>query len=287
MRTRGEKIFNVCNLVFLSCMCLITLYPLVHVASIAFSSYAESIRIGLHIFPLEIDMTSIKKVVTAPEIHTAFLNTLWRTGVGTFLSVLTTGMGAYALSKPTLPLRRFVMVVMLVAMYFNGGTIPTFLLMKSLNLLNNRWAMVLPSLVWGFNLIVMRNFFLSIPDSLEESARIDGAGDLRTFFVIVVPLSTPVIATIAMWMGVHHWNAYMDNLLYVTDRSLYVLQRIIRSLVLDASMSGLESMNESSVINPESLKAATIIVATVPILLIYPFAQKYFIKGVMVGAVKG
>lgn len=287
MRTRGEKIFDKINAGVLFLLCLVTLYPFVHVTSIAFSSYAESIRIGFHVFPLEIDTESIRKVLGAPEIHTAFLNTVWRTGVGTFLSVLTTAMGAYALSKKTLPLRRFFMIFMLIAMYFNGGMVPSFLLMKSLNLLNNRWVMVLPSLVWGFNLIVMRNFFSAIPDSLEESARIDGAGDFTTFVRIVLPLSTPVLATVAMWMGVHHWNSYMDNLLYINERSLYVLQRVIRSLVLNASMAGMESMNESSVINPESLKAATILVATLPILVIYPFAQKYFIKGVMVGAVKG
>jgi putative aldouronate transport system permease protein len=147
--------------------------------------------------------------------------------------------------------------------------------------------MVLPSLVWGFNIIVMRNFFMTIPESLEESAQIDGASELRIFFAIIVPLSLAVIATIAMWMGVFHWNAYFDNLIYITDRSKYVLQRMIRSLIIDADMGGLESMNDASVLSPEQLKAATILISTLPILFVYPFAQKYFIKGVMIGGVKG
>jgi putative aldouronate transport system permease protein len=279
--------FRIANGAFLVLLCALTLYPFVHVASVAFSSYAEAIRVGLHLFPREVDLSALEQVVTAREIWTAYYNTLWRTIIGTALSVLVTGMGAYALSKHTLPLRRTIMAVFLFTMYFSGGVIPTFLLLRSLGLLNTRWSMVLPSLVWGFNIIVMRNFFLSIPESFEESAQMDGASPLRVFFQIVVPLSGPVLATIAMWMGVFHWNAYFDNLIYITDKRKYVLQRMIRSLIIDANMAEYQSMNDASVLSPESLKAATILVATIPILLVYPFAQKYFIKGVMIGGVKG
>ncbi len=283
----GYRAFKVANAAFLVLLCLVTIYPFVHVASIAFSTYPEAIRTGLHLYPREVDLSSIKRVFAAPEIWTAYYNTVWRTVIGTSLSVLVTGMGAYALSKKTLPFRRIIMTMFLFTMYFSGGIIPTFLLMRSLHLLNSRWAMVLPSLVWGFNIIVMRNFFMTIPESLEESAEIDGASDFRIFFAIIVPLSLAVIATIAMWMGVFHWNAYFDNLIYITDRGKYVLQRMIRSLIIDADMGGYESMNDASVLSPEQLKAATILISTVPILFVYPFAQKYFIKGVMIGGVKG
>jgi putative aldouronate transport system permease protein len=285
--TTGYTVFTLINTTFLIVLSLVTLYPFVHVASIAFSTYPEAIRTGLHLYPREVEFTSIQKVFASNEIWRAYYNTIWRTVVGTTLSVVTTGMGAYALSKNSLPFRKVIMGMFLFAMYFSGGIIPSFLLMRTLNLLNNRWVMVLPSLVWGFNIIVMRNFFLSIPDSLEESARMDGATDLRIFFQIVVPLSLPVIATVGMWMGVHHWNAYFDNLIYITDRNKYVLQRMIRSLIIDANMSGMESMNDASILSPESLKGATILVSTIPILLVYPFAQRYFIKGVMIGGVKG
>ena len=283
----GYRVFSILNHAFLIILCLLTLYPFVHIASIAFSTFPEAIRTGLHLFPREVDFASMKKVFGSPDIWQAYYNTIWRTVVGTTLSVITTGMAAYALSKKYLPFRHLIMGMFLFAMYFSGGIIPSFLLMRSLNLLNSSWAMVLPSLVWGFNIIVMKNFFLSIPESLEESAQLDGASELVVFFRIVIPLSLPVIATVAMWMGVYHWNAYFDNLIYITDRSKYVLQRMIRSLIIDANMSGMESMNDASILSPESLKGATILISTIPILLVYPFAQRYFIKGVMIGGVKG
>ncbi len=279
--------FTVANAAVLLLLCVVTLYPFVHVASIAFSTYPEAIRTGLHLYPREVDLSSMKRVLAAPEIWTAYYNTVWRTVVGTTLAVFVTGMGAYALSKKTLPFRRTIMTMFLFTMYFSGGIIPTFLLMRALRLLDSRWSMVLPHLVWGFNIIVMRNFFMSIPESLEESAQIDGASDFRIFVAIIVPLSLAVIATIAMWMGVFHWNAYFDNLIYITDRGKYVLQRSIRALIIDANMAGYESMNDASILSPEQLKAATILISTLPILFVYPFAQKYFIKGVMIGGVKG
>lgn len=285
--TRGEKIFLALNNIFLGLLCLVMLYPVVHVFSIGLSSYEESIRIGFHIWPREFDFSSLEKVFASQDIWRAYYNTIWRTVVGTVLSTLVTALGGYAVSKSYLPLRRAIMAIFLFAMYFSGGTIPTFMLIRSLGLINNRWSMVLPSLVWGFNMIVMRNFFQSIPPDMEESAQLDGANEWVIFFRIVLPVSKAVVATIAMWMCVHHWNSYMDNLMYFTDKKHYVLQRVIRSLVVDNTMSGMEAMSDLSLTNPESLKGATIMVATIPILLVYPFAQKYFIKGVMIGAVKG
>lgn len=283
----GEICFDICNYIFLCCLCIITLYPFIHITSVSFSSQAEAMRSGLHLYPKEFDASAFKKVFESSDIWRAYYNTLWRTIVGSSLSVLTTGMGAYAISKKHLPFRKLIMAIILFAMYFSGGMIPNFLLIRTLGLFDTRWAMVLPSLVWGFNIIVMKNFFISIPDSLEESARIDGASDLLIFFRIIVPLSTPVIATIAMWMVVHHWNSYMDNLMYTNDKNLYVLQRMIRNLIINSTVSDMESMNDASTLSPESLKASTILISTLPIIMVYPFLQKYFIKGVMIGAIKG
>lgn len=285
--SRGEVVFLNINNVFLFLLCLLMVYPIVHVFSIAFSSYEESIRIGFHVWPRQVDLTPLKKVFASQDIWRSYYNTIWRTVVGTVLSTLVTALGGYAISKRYLPMRRFFVGIFLFAMYFSGGVVPTFMLIRSLGLMNNRWSMVLPSLVWGSNMIIMRNFFESIPQDMEESAQLDGANEWIILFRIVMPVSKAVIATIAMWMCVYHWNAYMDNLMYFTDKNQYVLQRIIRSLVVDNSMSGLEAMSDMTVTNPESMKAATILVSTVPILLVYPFAQKYFIRGVMIGAVKG
>lgn len=286
-KTRSEKAFDVFNHVFMALLCIVMAYPIIHVFSVGMSSYAESIRIGIHILPREWDFSALQKVFNSSDIWRAYYNTIWRTAVGTVLSTLVTALGGYAISKHYLPLRRTLMGLFLFAMYFSGGTIPTFMLIRSLGLMNSRWSMVLPSLVWGFNMIVMRNFFQSIPVDMEESAQIDGANEWVILFKIVLPVSKAVVATVAMWMCVYHWNAYMDNLMYFTDKQQYVLQRIIRSLVVENTMSGLESLSDANVTNPESLKGATIMVATLPILMVYPFAQKYFIKGVMIGSVKG
>lgn len=286
-KTRSEKAFDLFNYGFMIVLCIVMAYPIIHVFSIGMSSYAESIRIGVHIIPREWDFSALEKVFSSTDIWRAYYNTIWRTAVGTVLSTLVTALGGYAVSKSYLPMRRTIMGIFLFAMYFSGGTIPTFMLIRSLGLMNNRWSMVLPSLVWGFNMIVMRNFFQSIPSDMEESAQIDGANEWIILFRIVLPVSKAVVATIAMWMCVYHWNAYMDNLMYFTDKNHYVLQRIIRNLVVENTMSGLESLSDASTTNPESLKGATIMVATLPILMVYPFAQKYFIKGVMLGAVKG
>lgn len=285
--SRGDRIIDGLNMFFMVLLCIVMAYPIVHVFSIGMSSYAESIRVGIHIVPLQWDFTVLGKVFASDNIWRAYANTIWRTVVGTVLSTLVTAMGGYAVSKPYLPMRRTLMAIFLFAMYFSGGTVPTFMLIRQLGLMNNRWSMVLPSLVWGFNMIVMRNFFQGLPADMEESAEIDGANEWTILFRIVLPCSKAVVATIAMWMAVYHWNAYMDNLMYFTDKNQYVLQRVIRMLVVENSMSGLESLSDAAVTNPESLKGATIMVATVPILLVYPFAQKYFIKGATLGAVKG
>ena len=283
----GEKVFDtfiISVLILFSCL---VIYPFIHVSSVAFSSVGEAIRPGLHLYPKEIDLTSIQKVVTAPELLNAYKNTIFRTILGTTLSVLCTGMGAYAISKKTLPCKKIIMSLIVFAMFFSGGMIPEYLLIRNLRLMNTIWSMVLPSLVWGLNMIIMRNFFTAIPESLEESAKLDGANDLKIFARIYMPLSKPVVATIAMWMAVHHWNAYMDNLLYINDNNKYVLQRMIRNLIIDAQAAYMESMSSTASLSLESLKSATILVSVIPIIMIYPFIQKYFIKGVMLGSVKG
>ena len=283
---RKESIFDIAIIIILVFFSCLVIYPFLHVASVSLSSPAEASRPGLHLYPKEIDLTSIKKVIVAPELLNAYKNTLLRTVLGTILSVLVTGMGAYAISKNGLPCKKFIMSIIVFAMFFSGGLIPEYLLIRNLRLMNTIWSMVLPSLVWGLNMIIMRNFFMAIPESLEESAKLDGANDLTIFARIYMPLSKPVIATIAMWMAVHHWNAYMDNLLYINDNKKYVLQRMIRNLIIDTEMGSIESMSSAS-LSLESLKSATILVTIVPIIMVYPFIQKHFIKGVMLGAVKG
>ena len=282
-----EKVFDVSNYAFIILLCILTIYPFWHTVSIAFSSKAEGIRPGLHLWPLEIDFASFVKVITANEIWTSYYNTIHRTVIGASLSVLITGMGAYVLAKKDLPLRRIIMIAIVFTMYFDGGMISRYILIKTIGLYDSRWSQILPLLVFGFNLIIMRNFFANIPSSLEDSAKIDGASDFTVFFKIIIPLSTPILATIVLFMAVHHWNSYLDNLLYIQSSNKYVLQRMIRSLLINNNQLSMESLDDAASTSSEALKASTVLIATVPIILVYPFAQKYFVKGIMIGAVKG
>ncbi|MBQ4158926.1 MAG: carbohydrate ABC transporter permease [Clostridia bacterium] len=281
--SKAERTYQWINTILLVMVVVVCLYPFIHVTAIAFSSQSEAVRPGVHLYPMIVDMGSFKTVINNPLIWQSYYNTLHRTLIGTVLSVFVTSLGAYALSKKRLPFRTPILFMVLFSMYFHGGMITDYFLVRQVGLLNTRWAMILPSLVGGFHLIIMKNFFNSIPESLEEAAYIDGANDFTTYFRIVIPLSKTIIATVAMFVAVNHWNAYMDNLIYINDKDLYVLQRMIRNLLIDNNTSTMEMENT---FNPESLKASTVLISTLPIIMVYPFVQKYFIKGVMIGSVK-
>jgi len=195
-------------------------------------------------------------------------------------------LGAYPLSKKYLPNRKFWTIFIIVTMYFSGGIIPNYLLIvKYLQLKDTIWAMVLPPAVNAYPLLIVRNFFEAIPESLEESARIDGASDIRVLINIVLPLSKPVIATTALWSLVYHWNSWFDCMIYITDRSKVVLQMVLRQILIQGQIQDIGEVVTSAV-NNETMKMATLVVSVIPIIAIYPFLQKYFVKGVMIGAVK-
>ena len=210
--------------------------------------------------------------------------------VGTVLGTLLTAMTAYPLSKARLRGGKVMMVLVLFTMIFAAGMIPSFLLVQGLGLLDNRLALILPALVSAYNCIIMKNFFLSIPESLEESARIDGANDIRIFFSIIVPLSKATIATIALFMAVAYWNDYFSTVLYIRSSDKWALQAVLRNMLTNTqqamAQAGVNVINTSNT-NSETIKAGTIVISTVPILVVYPFVQKYFVTGVMIGGVKG
>ena len=224
--------------------------------------------------------------------------TVGRVIVGTAWTLLVTALAAYPLSFQELPFRRLIMAYILFTMLFGGGLIPGYLLRKSLGLINRYAVMILPG-VGAWNIIIMRNFFMSIPGEIQESAKLDGASELGVFWRIIMPLSKPVLATIALWSAVGHWNAYFDVLIYITDRLKYTLQIILRRVLLEGELGSMDMVGPGGVQQPEdvsrvrevptseTLKAALLIVCTVPILLVYPFVQRYFVKGIMLGSVKG
>jgi putative aldouronate transport system permease protein len=286
--TIGENIFQGVLIALISLLCIITLYPFIHIASISVSSPAEASRFGLHLYPREVDFTAWKQVLAQKKISVGFGNSTFRTVVGTLLTLLAMSLCAYPLSRKYLPKRSFFTMIVLFTMFFGGGIVPTYLLIKSLHLMNSLWVYILPGLIPTFSMLVLRNFFMSIPAELEESAKIDGANDIRILFSIVLPLSKPVLATLALWTAVGHWNAWFDAVLYISDQNKQVLQFFLREIVI--TNTDAETLGRSAVANiryEASIKAATVMFAILPILFVYPFLQKYFVKGTMIGSLKG
>lgn len=286
----SRKIFNIINYTFLALLAFTTLYPFLYTLTMSLSTTKAATEMGFHLYPKEISTMAYQMVFHNKDIFTSYGNTIFRTVLGTVLGLLVTLMFAYALSRREMPNRRLYTVVLLFTMLFNGGKIPTYLVLKELHLLNNLWVYILPNLISAYNVIVARSFFMSLPEALHESASIDGAGEFKIFFRIILPLSKPIIMTIALWMAVMHWNMWYDAMMYMTDNSKITVQCLLQRIIQENN----SELISQGVVNPdamqytsETVKAATIIVSVLPILIFYPFVQRYFIKGVMLGAVKG
>jgi putative aldouronate transport system permease protein len=288
-RSIGENIYEAVNILLLLLLAASTLYPFLYTLTVSLSTPAAAKLPGLHLFPAEVTLASYKKVLNLAGLGQAFFNTTMRTVLGIALVLLATSMTAYPLSRRSFPHRKFLMKLYVFSMLFSGGLIPSYLLIRSLGLLNSVWALVLPGAVSAFSMIIMRNFFQSLPEEIIDSARIDGAGELRIFGSIILPLSVPVLAVVALWAGVGHWNAWFDAMIYIRDMDKQVLQIFVRRTVLDESDKLATQMEllQATDYSPETLKAATIMIATLPILFIYPFIQRFFVKGITLGSVKG
>ncbi len=288
-RTRGEKCFDAANLFVLAVVGFLCLYPFLYTLSISLSTATEASRAGFHIYPKEMSLVSYRMVLSNPHIVTGYVNTLMRTILGTVLTLMMTCVAAYPLSRREMPHRSLITFIIVFTMLFNGGLVPSYLLIKRLGLINTVWALILPLLITAFNVIIVKNFFQSLPESIIESARIDGAGEWTILFRLYIPLSKPVLATVALWTAVGHWNAWLDALLYITDDKRQVLQTFLQRIVIESSTQMMElGITDTSVVQftGETIKAATIIVTILPIICVYPFVQKYFVKGIMLGGVK-
>lgn len=264
-----------------------TVVPFLRVLTISLSPTEVVNRYGLHLFPTQITFEGYAKVLKHELIWSSYLNTIIRTILGTGISVFLYIIGAYPLSKSYLPNKKFWTVLIVFTMYFSGGLIPSYILVsKTLHLQNTIWALVLPPAVSAYTLIIVRNFFMSIPDEIEESAKIDGAHDITILFKIIVPLSKPVLATITLWSLVFHWNSWFDSMIYISEQKKWVLQYVLRLILLDGQTQDM-NITTQTLVNTDTMKMATLIVAALPIICVYPFVQKYFVKGVMIGSVKG
>jgi multiple sugar transport system permease protein/putative aldouronate transport system permease protein len=290
--TRGDRIFNAVNYVVLSIYLLIVLYPLVYIVSASFSSPAAVTSGLVRLWPVDPTLIAYETILKDPAIVRGFLNSIFYATVGTALNVTLTILAAYPLSRKNLRGRGPIMFFFFFTTLFSGGLIPTYLVVRDLGLLNTRWALILPTALSVWNLIITRTYFqTAIPDELLDAATIDGANDFRFLRDIVLPLSGPIIAVNALFYAVGHWNSYFDALIYLTDKSLFPLQLILREILVQNQTNLRMTGDVTSMLARENLadllKYALIVVATVPLLLVYPFVQKHFVKGALIGSLKG
>lgn len=295
LRSRDDIIVDVAVLAITLLVCALVLYPLVYVLSSSFSDPSEVAAGNVILFPKAFTLEGYSYILDYDEIWTGYRNTLFYTIVGTLLNLIATLPAAYALSRRDLFGRGIFTVLFTVTMFFSGGLIPTYLVYKQLNLLNTVWIMLIPGLVSMWNTVVCRTYFSnSIPYELQEASKIDGCNDFILFFRIVLPLSAPIIAVMAMYYAVGHWNSYFNAMIYLRDTSLYPLQLVLRSILLldtTSEMIGADAEAQRELLRlqqlKESMKYGVIVISALPMLVMYPFFQKYFVKGVMVGAIKG
>lgn len=286
-RTPAQKSLTVLNYAIITFFGLLCLYPIIHVLAASLSDPLQLVRHrGIYLWPDGFSLKGYQMVIGNPNIWMGYGNTIFYVVAGTVINMFMTIIGAYALSRKGWPLRQFFVFLFVFTMYFSAGMVPGFMMVKELGLLNTRWAILLPGAVNTWNLIVMRTAFSSVPDEMEESAHIDGASDLRIMMQIYVPLAKATIAVMILFYAVAHWNSWFSALIYLTDTKLYPVQMFVREILMFNAAAG-TTEDANAVYIRELTKYATIIVAVVPILCIYPFVQKYFVKGVMLGSVKG
>lgn len=288
--TKGERTFLAVNDVVMVVLCAIMIYPILFVLGRSVTPEFERALHPLRLIPQTFDWSGYRFILSSgSNIINSYMTTIARTLIGTTLNIVVTTLLAYPLSKKYYPPRRVLTGMIVFTMWFSGGLIPSFLLNKTLGLINNFWVYILPSMVNAFNLIIMRNFFMQIPDSLEESAKLDGANDLHIFFRIYLPLSTASIATITLFYAVYHWNMWFDSMLYMNKKEMWTMQYTLRQLIDSATVADIATVGSAmdNIPPAETVRMSTIVIATVPILCVYPFLQKYFVKGMLVGSVKG
>ena len=292
IQSRGERIFVAMMYVLVTLVALTMIFPLLNIVSLSFSSERAVVSNEVEIWPVEFTVDTYSRVVKTTPIFLAIKNTVLLTAVGTAISMFCTICTAYALSKKRLYGRTVFLGVVTFTMIVNAGLIPNFLLIRDLGLMNSYGAIWLPSAISTWNMLVMKTFFSALPDSLEESALIDGANDLRILWSIALPLSIPSIATITLFYAVGFWNSYFNVTLYISKSGLKVLQQVLHEVVDNVNdvMNQMQTDSNDAMMQPmasESVQGAAIVIATLPIMCVYPFLQKYFVKGVMIGAIKG
>ena len=292
-QSRGEKVFGAANIMFMLFMLVIFLYPLLNMFSISVSNQYAILRAEVSFFPRGFDTVSYKLIFANQDIWRSIGNSLFVALAGCALSLLLTCVAAYPLAFGDFYGKKLFNILILFTMWFNGGIIPTFLTIRQLGLHDTLWSLIVNSMLVAYNVVIVRSYFQSIPQSVVESARIGGANDYLILFKLIIPLSKPVLATVALWVIVGHWNDYLNSLLFLSSRHNYTLQLVLKELVLnaEASIHNISMSSDSSTSGAAALgqqmRNGVLVVSMIPMIILYPFVQRYFISGVMLGSVKG
>lgn len=290
-RTTSEYIFDNVNILIMLFICAITIYPIWYVLVNSLNEGVDAMKGGIYWWPREFTFANYKAVFETPGIVTSFGVTIAKTVIGTITHVFFTAMVAYAISRRDLYGRNFYMLVGIITMFFSGGLIPYFLLIRDLGLFDNFLVYIIPTMFNFFHLIIFVSFFRELPTSLEEAAKMDGANDFMIFIKVIIPLSMPVIATIALFQGVYQWNDYFAGVIFVNNPDLQPIQTYLYKVVAESSSNQMMTNAAGSIatktVTSQSIKLATMVVTTLPIMFVYPFLQKYFVKGMLIGSVKG
>ncbi len=291
IKSRGERTFDIILIIISIIIMLVIAYPLYFVIIASFSQPQAVLEGKISFWPVGFNIESYKMILKEEKIWMGYRNTILYAVMGTFINLILTTLVAYPLSRKDMPCRKTLTFVITFTMLFSGGMIPVYMVVRGLNLTDTIWAMVIPNAISTYNMLVMKNYFqTSIPEELHEAAAIDGCGHFQSLIRVVLPLSTPIIAVITLFYAVGHWNSFFNAIIYLRDQTLYPLQIILRDIMLQNSLEAvggdMVGMYEK-VMQGETMKYAVILIASAPVLMLYPFVQKYFVKGIMVGAVKG
>ncbi len=283
-----DKLLDMIILALLGIVAVLMLYPLLNIISISVSSYKSYLLNPLMFFPVDLDFSAFIYVFTSPNMLRSYLNTLFITGAGTLIGMFMISITAYPLSRKGLRGKKYLMTFYIIIMLFPGGIIPEYLVIKGIGLYDSLWALILPSLIPIYNLILMKSFFESIPESLIEAAKMDGAPEFYIYYKIILPLSKPALAAISMFLGILYWNDYFKAVLFIRSDKNWPVQLLLREIITNASSAlYANEMVKPQDIYTKSVQYACLVVVILPVVIIYPFVQKFFVKGVMIGAVKG
>lgn len=284
---KNFSLFSVINGIILLCLSVVILYPIIYITAVSFSDTSAVVQGKVSLFPVGFNLNAYVEVLKDARIPRAYMNTVFYTALGTTVNLLLTAICAYPLSRKDFFGRKFFMLAIILTMFLNPGIIPNYLIVQELGLIDSVWALVLPNAIWTFELIILKSFYENMSESLREAAVVDGASEYRILFQIIIPLSKPALASIGLFYFMGHWNSFFIPLIYLNEATMYPLQVVLRDMLIFADSSNNQNLVDASALAPQAMKNATIVLSMIPVLLLYPFAQKYFAKGVMLGSEKG